>query len=162
MMLLALGGCGHEAYKDNYPATSGVIVDGGNAVTASKATIKHTGTDTGTARDDAAGTILFMASPGDGKPARLIARTNSITTAPTAEFLAREAIASQRQAPVDSNSLTAPLVLGAGDDQAAPVLLPTQSPGQAGTAPRTDSHITIQRQSQGDGEPTILKIIEAP
>ncbi len=26
--VLTLAGCGHEAYEDSYPATSGVIVDG--------------------------------------------------------------------------------------------------------------------------------------
>jgi len=105
-LMLALAGCGHEAYEDSYPATSGVIVDG-------------TGTTAGAAGDQAAGqipgqipgqvtgqtsspaaaqsgTILFMASPGDGRPPRLIARTNSITSVPTAEFLAREALASQQ------------------------------------------------------------------
>ena len=108
-LMLALAGCGHEAYEDSYPATSGVIVDGtgttaGTAVgTAGAAGDQAAGQIPGqipgqTSSPAAAqsGTILFMASPGDGRPPRLIARTNSITSVPTAEFLAREALASQQ------------------------------------------------------------------
>ena len=49
-LMLALAGCGHEAYEDSYPATSGVIVDG-TRTTAGTAV----GTAVGTAGDQAAG-----------------------------------------------------------------------------------------------------------
>ena len=110
---LALAGCGHEGHEDSYPATSGVIVDGGAGTTAETAagaagdqTVSQiAGQVPGqvpghTSSPDATppGTILFMASPGDGQPPRLIAHTSSVTSVPTAEFLAREALASQPRA----------------------------------------------------------------
>ncbi len=49
--VLTLAGCGHEAYEDSYPATSGVIVDGG-AGTAPGITPGITGGITGSAMDD--------------------------------------------------------------------------------------------------------------
>ncbi|MEK9962645.1 MAG: hypothetical protein VXB94_13860 [Rhodobiaceae bacterium] len=108
--VLTLAGCGHEAYEDSYPVTSGVIVDGGAGTAPG-----ITGGITGSAMDDQpagqtgevtgevtpgpaagqSGTILFMASPGNGQPPQVIARTDSVTSLPTAEFLAREALASQ-------------------------------------------------------------------
>ena len=189
-LMLALAGCGHEAYEDSYPATSGVIVDG-TGTTA--------GTAVGTAGDQAAGqipgpipgqipgqtsspaaaqsgTILFMASPGDGQPPRLIARTNSITSVPTAEFLAREALASQQygasQQQAPASSMTAPLVLTADPDQTSPIILPgvpvTPRTGSSangssanGSSP-ANSRISISRQTGVDDGPTVLKIIEAP
>ena len=63
----------------------GVIVDGGETLPAGQ-------NSTGQNSADSGGTILFVASPGGGEPSRVIARTNSITTAPTAEFLARQAL----------------------------------------------------------------------
>lgn len=161
ILMLALGGCGLGTHQngdpDNPRGSSGMIVDGEDIPTG----------DTDSPTEEQAGTILFMASPGNGRPAKLISRTNSITTAPTAEFLARQilarkAIAAKHGAPVNRNGLTAPLVIEADDHQETPILLPTQLPGQAGAISRTDSHITIQRQSQGDGKPTLLKIIETP
>jgi hypothetical protein len=156
--VLTLAGCGHEAYEDSYPVTSGVIVDGG-AGTAPGTTPGITGGITGSAMDDQpagqtgevtaevtgevapgpaagqSGTILFMASPGNGQPPQVIARTDSVTSLPTAEFLAREALASQygtsrqatasqQQAPAASTQMTAPLVVTADQDQTSPIILP--------------------------------------
>ena len=164
--VLTLAGCGHEAYEDNYPATSSVIVDGGGAPTAGTApgitpgvtagvTAGITAGITGGAMDGQpagqtgevtakvtpgpaagqSGTILFMASPGNGQPPQVIARTDSVTSVPTAEFLAREALtsqygtsrqaaASQQQAPAASAQMTAPLVVTADQDQTSPIILP--------------------------------------
>lgn len=143
LMLLVFGGCGHDEYQDSYPVASGVIVDGGESSTSA---------DLPADQDlsaDQRGTILFVASPGGGKPPRLIARTNSITTAPTAEFLAREAIASRQGVPAPGNKLATPLVITADDDLATPIS-------------QTGSRLTISRQVGTDGGPTTLKIIEAP
>ncbi|MEK9855914.1 MAG: hypothetical protein VW495_14015 [Rhodobiaceae bacterium] len=164
--VLTLAGCGHEAYEDSYPATSGVIVDGGAGTapgtipgTTGGTTPGITGGITGSAMDDQpagqtgevtaevggevapgpaagqSGTILFMASPGNGQPPQVIARTDSVTSLPTAEFLAREALASQygtsrqatasqQQAPAASTQMTAPLVVTADQDQTSPIILP--------------------------------------
>ena len=89
-MMLALGGCRHEE-QDNYPATSGVMVEGCVVVDGGE-TLPAGQNSAGQNSPDSGGTILFVANPGGGKPLRLIARTNSITTAPTAEFLARKAL----------------------------------------------------------------------
>ena len=180
---LALAGCGHEGHEDSYPATSGVIVDGGAGTTAETAagaagdqTVSQiAGQVPGqvpghTSSPDATppGTILFMASPGDGQPPRLIARTSSVTSVPTAEFLAREALASQPQATAASTSMTAPLVITADDDLATPIILPvapstgTGSASSRAATPQTNSRITILRQTSVDDGPTVLKIIEAP
>ncbi|MEL0198108.1 MAG: hypothetical protein VW870_13780 [Rhodobiaceae bacterium] len=164
--VLTLAGCGHEAYEDSYPVTSGVIVDGGTGTapgtipgTTGGTTPGITGGITGSAMDDQpagqtgevtaevtgevapgpaagqSGTILFMASPGNGQPPQVIARTDSVTSLPTAEFLAREALASQygtsrqatasqQQAPAASTQMTAPLVVTADQDQTSPIILP--------------------------------------
>jgi hypothetical protein len=94
-MMLALAGCGPNEYQDSnamtYTTSSGMIDDGGETPSVDQNYA------------DQVGTILFVASPGDGKPQQLISRTNSITSAPTAEFLAREAIAARQRAPTDSN-----------------------------------------------------------
>lgn len=172
-LLLAAGGCGHKEYEDSYPATSGVIADGG--------TVPGESVASGSAAPQSNGRILFMASPGTGKPPQVIARTDSITTAPTAEFLAREALAAQRGAPVaaqrgapvaGSETVPRPAV-PVGADQATPITLPavsvstrqTGTPLTAtpqGTGAQADTRITILRQSGVNGTPTILKIIEAP
>ena len=185
-LMLALAGCGHEAYEDSYPATSGVIVDG-TGTTAE--------TSVGAAGDQAAGqipgqipgqtsspaaaqsgTILFMASPGDGRPPRVIARTNSITTTPTAETLAREALASQQyaasQQQAPAASLTAPLVLTADPNQTSPIILPgVPVTPRAGSFPNAsspnasspgNSRISIWHQTGVNDGPTVLKIIETP
>ncbi len=84
-----------------------------------------------------------MASPGNGQPPQVIARTDSVTSLPTAEFLAREALASQygtsarrtswtsrqatasqQQAPAANTQMTAPLVVTADQDQTSPIILP--------------------------------------
>ncbi len=170
-LLLAVGGCGHKEYEDSYPATSGVISDGG--------TVPGESVASGSAAPQSSGRILFMASPGTGKPPQVIARTDSITTAPTAEFLAREALAAQRGAPVagservaGSETVARPAV-PVGANQATPITLPavsvstrqTGTPLTAtpqGTGAQADTRITILRQSGVNGTPTILKIIEAP
>jgi hypothetical protein len=122
-MMLALAGCGPNEYQDSnamtYTTSSGMVDDGGETPSVDQ---NYAGQ---------VGTILFVASPGDGKPQQLISRTNSITSAPTAEFLAREAIAARQRAPTDSNKLTPPLVIAAEDDVDGPILLPTAS----GTTP---------------------------
>ena len=101
LLLLALGGCGHEPHKDSYPVSSGALVDGSSTISTSTGS-DSAGSDSAgsnladssaTAPEGSTGAILFMASSGDGKPPQLIARTTSVTTAPTAETLAREAIA---------------------------------------------------------------------
>lgn len=182
-LLLAVGGCGHKEYEDSYPATSGVIADGGTVPGESVASGSvHGGSVHGeSAAPQSSGRILFMASPGTGKPPQVIARTDSITTAPTAEFLAREALAAQRGAPVatqrgarvaGSETVARPAV-PVGADQATPITLPavsvstrqTGTPLTAtpqGTGAQADTRITILRQSGVNGTPTILKIIEAP
>ena len=178
-LLLAMGGCGREGYEDSYPATSGVIIDGGAGTTAEtaagaagdQAVDQIPGQIPGqTSSPDAApsGTILFMASPGDGQPPRLIARTSSVTSVPTAEFLAREALASQPRAAAASTPMTAPLVITGDDDLATPIILPAAPSAGAGSAssraatPQTNSRITISRQTGVDDGPTVLRIIEAP
>lgn len=182
-LLLALAGCGHEDYEDSYPATSGVIVDGGAETAAGAAGDQTVSQIPGqiagqipgqipgqTSSPDAApsGTILFMASPGDGQPPRLIARTSSVTSVPTAEFLAREALASQPRAADASTPMTAPLVITGDDDLATPIILPAVPSAGAGSAssraatPQTNSRITISRQTGVDDGPTVLRIIEAP
>lgn len=191
--VLTLAGCGHEAYEDSYPATSGVIVDGG-AGTAPGTTPGITGGITGSAMDDQpagqtgemtpgpaagqSGTILFMASPGNGQPPQVIARTDSVTSLPTAEFLAREALASQygtsrqatasqQQAPAASTQMTAPLVVTADQDQTSPIILPVvPATPLVGSSPNgslpANSRIRISRQTGVDDGPTVLRIIEGP
>jgi hypothetical protein len=182
VMLLALGGCGHKEYEDSYPATSGVIVDG-EVDGGVDGGINSNQNAAGQATDEQSGTILFVASPGGGKPPQLIARTNSVTSVPTAEFIAREAIAAQRRAPAASNGLIPPLVITENDgDQASPISLPAapgtarqtatqqatnqQATPQQATTPQAGGSITISQQAGADGtlagEPTILKIIQAP
>ena len=133
-----------------YTTSSGMVDDGGETPSVDQ---NYAGQ---------VGTILFVASPGDGKPQQLISRTNSITSAPTAEFLAREAIAARQRAPTDSNKLTPPLVIAAEDDVDGPILLPTAS----GTTPGITTPQTGAPQAGADapstGNPTILKIIQAP
>ena len=180
-VLLALAGCGHEAYEDSYPATSSVIVDGGTGVTASAMDDQpagQTGEVTAGPAAGQSGTILFMASPGNGLPPQVIARTDSITSVPTPEFLAREALASQRQgetrrqAPAGGSRMTAPLVVTADQDRTSPIILPAApatplaGSSPAGTSPNgslpANSRIRISRQTGVDDGPTILKIIVAP
>ena len=181
VLLLALGGCGHQDYEDSYPATSGVIADAG--VDGGVDGGVHDGENSdqniaGQATDEETGTILFVASPGGGKPPQLIARTNSITTAPTAEFIAREVIAARQRAPAASNRLAPPLVIAEDDgDQASPISLPAapgtarqtatqQTATQQTATQQTGGGMTISQQAGADGslagEPTILKIIQAP
>ena len=148
-----------------YTTSSGMVDDGGETPSVDQ---NYAGQ---------VGTILFVASPGDGKPQQLISRTNSITSAPTAEFLAREAIAARQRAPTDSNKLTPPLVIAAEDDVDGPILLPTASgttpgittPGSTtpgSTTPGSTTPQTGAPQAGADapstGNPTILKIIQAP
>lgn len=183
--VFTLAGCGHEAYEDSYPATSSVIVDGGTGVTAGAMDDQPAGqTGEVTAEVTAgpaagqSGTILFMASPGNGLPPQVIARTDSITSVPTPEFLAREALASQRQgetrgqAPAGGSRMTAPLVVTADQDQTSPIILPAApatplaGSSPAGTSPNgslpANSRIRISRQTGVDDGPTVLRIIEAP
>ena len=170
VMMLALGGCGHEE-QDNYPATSGVIVEGGVIVDGGE-TLPAGQNSTGQNSADSGGTILFLASPGGGKPPRLIARTNSITTAPTAEFLARKALLSWQGAPASNNGLVPLVVIAAEDDVDGPILLPTASSTTPGTTkpqtgtPQTGNRITVARPAGTDtpsaNKPTILKIIQSP
>ena len=144
-----------------YTTSSGMIDDGGETPSTNQNYA------------DQVGTILFVASPGGGKPPRLISRTNSITSAPTAEFLAREALAARQPAPTDSNRLTPPLVIAAEDDVDGPILLPTASsttPGTTTPGSTTPGTATTQQagapQAGADApstaNPTILKIIQAP
>ena len=169
-LLLAVGGCGHKEYEDSYPATSGVIADGG---TVPGGSVASGSVASGSAAPQSSGRILFMASPGTGKPPQVIARTDSITTAPTAEFLAREALAAQRGAPVAGSETVPRPAVPVGADQATPITLPavsvstrqTGTPLTAtpqGTGAQADTRITILRQSGVNGTPMILKIIEAP
>ena len=129
-----------------YTTSSGMIDDGGETPSVDQNYA------------DQVGTILFVASPGGGKPPQLISRTNSITSAPTAEFLAREAIAARQRAPTDSNRLTPPLVIAAEDDVDGPILLPTAS----STTPRTATTQQTGADAPSTANPTILKIIQAP
>ena len=180
-VLLALAGCGHEAYEDSYPATSSVIVDGGTGVTASAMDDQpagQTGEVTAGPAAGQSGTILFTASPSNGLPPQVIARTDSITSVPTPEFLAREALASQRQgetrrqAPAGGSRMTAPLVVTADQDRTFPIILPAApatplaGSSPAGTSPNgslpANSRIRISRQTGVDDGPTVLRIIEAP
>jgi len=156
VMVLALGGCGTSTQKTAHLDDS-VHHGSGNtgAVAASASAEQPSGEQPAGAQT---GTILFMAAPEGGKPARLISRTNSITTAPTAKHLLRQALASGRRAPANTTNHTAPLVIEADDHQETPIQLPAPTT----TAPRTDSQITIRHQPQRAGQPTILKIIEAP
>ena len=188
-VLLALAGCGHEAHEDSYPATSSVIVDGGTGVTAGamddqpagqtgEVTAEVTAEVTPGPAAGQSGTILFMASPGNGLPPQVIARTDSITSVPTPEFLAREALASQRQgetrrqAPAGDSRMTAPLVVTADQDRTSPIILPAApatplagsspaGPSPNGSLP-ANSRIRISRQTGVDDGPTVLRIIEAP
>ena len=184
-VLLALAGCGHEAYEDSYPATSSVIVDGGTGVTASAMDDQPAG-QTGEVTAEVtpgpaagqSGTILFMASPGNGLPPQVIARTDSITSVPTPEFLAREALASRRQGetrrqiPAGGSRMTAPLVVTTDQDRTSPIILPAApatplaGSSPAGTSPNgsppANSRIRISRQTGVDDGPTVLRIIEAP
>ena len=183
--VFTLAGCGHEAYEDSYPATSSVIVDGGTGVTAGAMDDQpegQTGEVTAKVTPGPAagqsGTILFMASPGNGLPPQVIARTDSITSVPTSEFLAREALASQRQgetrrqAPAGDSRMTAPLVMTADQDQTSPIILPAApatplaGSSPADTSPNgslpANSRIRISRQTGVDDGPTVLRIIEAP
>ena len=163
--VLALAGCGHDEYEDSYPATSGVIVEGGTMAKdnpadssgAAPATATRAGQPDGPS-DPQGGTILFMASPGGGLPPRVIARTDSITSAPTAEHLARDALATHRRdpAPPTTSGMTAPLITN-GEDPAIPIALPDPT-----ATPRTSRRITISRQTGVDDGPTILRIVESP
>lgn len=151
VLLLALAGCGHEKYGDSYPATSDVIGEGGvdSGVHDGENSDRNIA---GQATDEETGTILFMASPGGGKPPRLIARTNSITSVPTAEFLAREALAAERRAPDAGNSQVPPQVVTEDGNQANPISQPVNVYGTPTGVPTGAS----------TGAPTILKIIQAP
>ena len=153
VMLLALGGCGHEKYGDTYPVTSAVVVEGGDVVGGKDSAANSGGQNTGgEAAQEQTGTILFMASPGGGKPPRLIARTNSITSVPTTEFLAREAIAAEQRAPDAGNRLVPPLVVTEDGNQANPIAQPADVYGTPTGSPNGAPTST----------PTILKIIQAP
>ena len=159
-IMLALAGCGPNEYQDSnaltYTNNSGMIDDGGETPSANQ---NYAGE---------VGTILFVASPGGGKPPRLISRTNSITSAPTAKFLAREALAAQQRAPTISNRLIPPLMIAAEDDVDRPILLPTASSNTPGSS-TTRTAATPQAGAAQAGtdapstaNPTILKIIKAP
>ena len=165
-MMLALGGCGSGTQKTVHLDGPGNTGPGNTAnidMVADSGGIEATGPSAEQPSGDQTGTILFMAAPEGGKPARLISRTNSITTTPTAKHLLQQALASGRQAPANTTSHTAPLVIEADDHQETPIQLPAPATATPTTAtPRTDSQITIRRQSQGAGQPTILKIMEAP
>ena len=147
-LLLALGGCGYQAHEGLDHPPSSVIIDGGPAVPDMAAAA--------TGAPPSAGAILFVASPGDGGTPRLIARTDSITSAPTAEFLAREALAAQRGTSQSSTRVAAPIAPGTGEDPATPLTLPVA------TGTTANSRIAISRQTGVDDGPTILRIIEAP
>ena len=166
VMMLALGGCGSGTQKTVHLDGPGNTGPGNTAnidMVADSGGIEATGPSAEQPSGDQTGTILFMAAPEGGKPARLISRTNSITTTPTAKHLLQQALASGRQAPANTTSHTAPLVIEADDHQETPIQLPAPATATPTTAtPRTDSQITIRRQSQGAGQPTILKIMEAP
>jgi hypothetical protein len=166
VMMLALGGCGSGTQKTVHLDGPGNTDPGNTAnidMVADSGGIEATGPSAEQPSGDQTGTILFMAAPEGGKPARLISRTDSITTTPTAKHLLQQALASGRQAPANTTSHTAPLVIEADDHQETPIQLPAPATATLATAtPRTDSQITIRRQSQGAGQPTILKIMEAP
>ncbi|MGB2496417.1 MAG: hypothetical protein ACPIFQ_09370, partial [Candidatus Puniceispirillaceae bacterium] len=155
LLLLALGGCGHEPHKDSYPVSSGALVDGSSTISTSTGS-DSAGSDSAgsnlagssaTAPEGSTGAILFMASSCDGKPPQLIARTTSVTTAPTAETLAREAIAARQNTPAISPAISPATNTAIGSDRTAPLVIPaagdTATPARVlvTPAPRTDSRL---------------------